>query len=189
VADERSVALQVLERIQYDPLLRGQITVEVIAWDEPGADTGAVLGASWSGDGTRVLTWSDDGTPRVWLVELDQLIALAESNQLRPLNDDGLAQFFLPTLEPTIAPTPLLTITPSATPTPQRAELEVSRPRMQFCADILGLHRIALSASFADPDQGEAVWPWMVGNINPAPAEDAERPCARVQCLTRRPVA
>ncbi|HVO69566.1 MAG TPA: AAA family ATPase, partial [Aggregatilineaceae bacterium] len=39
VADERSVALQVLERVQYDPLLRGQITVEVIAWDKPGADT------------------------------------------------------------------------------------------------------------------------------------------------------
>ena len=39
VADERSVALQVLERIQYYPLLRGQITVEVIAWDKPGADT------------------------------------------------------------------------------------------------------------------------------------------------------
>jgi hypothetical protein len=44
VADERSVALQVLERIQYDPLLRGQITVEVIAWDEPGADTGSGVG-------------------------------------------------------------------------------------------------------------------------------------------------
>src|SRR5512147_2453704 len=39
VTDERSVALQVFERVQYDPLLRGQITLEVVAWDKPGADT------------------------------------------------------------------------------------------------------------------------------------------------------
>jgi hypothetical protein len=37
VADERGLALQVLERIQYDPLLRGRIKIEPVAWDQPGA--------------------------------------------------------------------------------------------------------------------------------------------------------
>jgi hypothetical protein len=37
VADERALALQVLERIQYDPLLRGRIVLEPVAWDQPGA--------------------------------------------------------------------------------------------------------------------------------------------------------
>ena len=31
VADERSLALKVLERLSYDPLLRGKITLEVVA--------------------------------------------------------------------------------------------------------------------------------------------------------------
>src|SRR5512143_2197838 len=39
VADERALALQVLEQLQYDPLLRGQITIEAVAWDKPGAGT------------------------------------------------------------------------------------------------------------------------------------------------------
>jgi hypothetical protein len=39
VADERALALQVLEQLQYDPLLRGKITVETVAWDKPGAGT------------------------------------------------------------------------------------------------------------------------------------------------------
>jgi hypothetical protein len=29
----------VLEQLQYDPLLRGRITVETVAWDKPGAGT------------------------------------------------------------------------------------------------------------------------------------------------------
>lgn len=37
VADERSLALEVLARLQYDPLLRGLITIETVAWDKPGA--------------------------------------------------------------------------------------------------------------------------------------------------------
>lgn len=37
VADERNLALQVLEQLQYDPLLRGRITIELVAWDKPGA--------------------------------------------------------------------------------------------------------------------------------------------------------
>jgi len=39
VADERSLALQVLEQIQYDPLLHGKITLTSVAWDKPGAGT------------------------------------------------------------------------------------------------------------------------------------------------------
>jgi hypothetical protein len=38
VADERGIALQLLERLQYDPLLRGQVTIEAEAWDKPGGD-------------------------------------------------------------------------------------------------------------------------------------------------------
>lgn len=39
VPDERSLALNVMERLPYDPFLRGRILVETIAWDKPGADT------------------------------------------------------------------------------------------------------------------------------------------------------
>src|SRR5512143_3373912 len=39
VADERALALTVLEQLQYDPLLRGRITLETVAWDQPGAGT------------------------------------------------------------------------------------------------------------------------------------------------------
>ena len=39
VADERALALQVLEQLQYDPLLRGRITIETVAWDKLGAGT------------------------------------------------------------------------------------------------------------------------------------------------------
>ena len=37
VADERALALTVLEQLQYDPLLRGRIMIETVAWDKPGA--------------------------------------------------------------------------------------------------------------------------------------------------------
>jgi hypothetical protein len=37
VGDERALARQVLERLPYDPLLRGRIAIEVVAWDQPGA--------------------------------------------------------------------------------------------------------------------------------------------------------
>ena len=39
VTDERALALKVLERLSYDPFLRGRILVETVAWDKPGADT------------------------------------------------------------------------------------------------------------------------------------------------------
>jgi hypothetical protein len=37
VAEERKLALEALERLPYDPLLRGGITLETVAWDKPGA--------------------------------------------------------------------------------------------------------------------------------------------------------
>lgn len=37
VAEERALALQTVERLWYDPLLRGRATVEAVAWDKPGA--------------------------------------------------------------------------------------------------------------------------------------------------------
>ncbi len=39
VVDERARALKTLEDLQYNPLLRGKITVETVAWDKPGAGT------------------------------------------------------------------------------------------------------------------------------------------------------
>ncbi len=39
VPDERNLALKVLERLPYDPLLRGKVTLEVVAWDKAGAGT------------------------------------------------------------------------------------------------------------------------------------------------------
>lgn len=39
VADERALALQVIEQLPYDPLLRSKVTFEVVAWDKPGAGT------------------------------------------------------------------------------------------------------------------------------------------------------
>jgi WD40 repeat protein len=39
VMDERKLALNIFEQLQYDPLLRGLITIEAVAWDKPGGDT------------------------------------------------------------------------------------------------------------------------------------------------------
>ena len=39
VEDERSLALKVLERLPYDPLLRGKVTLDVVVWDKEGAGT------------------------------------------------------------------------------------------------------------------------------------------------------
>jgi formylglycine-generating enzyme required for sulfatase activity len=75
VVDERALALQVLEQLQYDPLLRGRITLETIAWDKPGA--GAPMRATMTPqeaikkglptpaecDIVIVIFWSRMGTP------------------------------------------------------------------------------------------------------------------------------
>lgn len=39
VQNEREIALKLFEQIQYDPELRGKVTIEAIAWDKPGSDT------------------------------------------------------------------------------------------------------------------------------------------------------
>ncbi len=35
VAEERWLALQTLWELQHDPFLRGQVTLEAVAWDDP----------------------------------------------------------------------------------------------------------------------------------------------------------
>ena len=35
VAEERAIARRILERLPYDPFLRGRITIEIVAWDGP----------------------------------------------------------------------------------------------------------------------------------------------------------
>src|SRR5436305_1724008 len=37
VATERAMALRVVQRLQYDPSMRGHLTVEIVAWDNPDA--------------------------------------------------------------------------------------------------------------------------------------------------------
>lgn len=75
VADERSLAWRVLSRLPYDPLLRGRVTLEVAAWDHPGA--GVPLQAGMSAQDSVILSlgkpsdcdivvvilWSRLGTP------------------------------------------------------------------------------------------------------------------------------
>lgn len=39
VQNEREIALHLFEQLQYDPELRGKVTIEAVAWDKPGADT------------------------------------------------------------------------------------------------------------------------------------------------------
>jgi formylglycine-generating enzyme required for sulfatase activity/energy-coupling factor transporter ATP-binding protein EcfA2 len=39
VAEERAIALKVLDQMPYTPTLRGKITIEVVAWDKPGGDS------------------------------------------------------------------------------------------------------------------------------------------------------
>ncbi len=90
---------------------------------------GPVNGSVWNADETRVLTWSEDGTARVWPGSVEELIAYARSQVVRPLSNEQRQQFFLPTLPPTatvIVPTvtplppitPLPTLTASITPVP-----------------------------------------------------------------------
>jgi hypothetical protein len=37
MGNERALALEAIEQLPYDPLLRGKVTIEAVAWDEPGA--------------------------------------------------------------------------------------------------------------------------------------------------------
>ena len=39
VADERRLARDVVDQLRYDPFLRGKVSLDVVAWDKPGAGT------------------------------------------------------------------------------------------------------------------------------------------------------
>ncbi len=73
--NERKVAIDVLDQLPYDPLLRGKITIEVIAWDKKGAGTAMIasktpqeaitegLARPSECDIVVVIFWSRMGTP------------------------------------------------------------------------------------------------------------------------------
>jgi len=75
VSDERAHVRKTLEELPYDPLLRGKISLEVVAWDKPGAGTPMLAGmtpqeAIAQGlpkpsqcDIAVVILWSRMGTP------------------------------------------------------------------------------------------------------------------------------
>lgn len=75
VVNERNLALMVLDELPYDPLLRGRITIETIAWDKPGAGTSMLatmtpqeaikkgLPTPAQCDIVIVIFWSRMGTP------------------------------------------------------------------------------------------------------------------------------
>jgi len=75
VAEERALALDILARLPADPLLRGQLAVDAVAWDRPGAGMPMLAGltpqeAIAAGlpkpsecDIVVVLFWSRIGTP------------------------------------------------------------------------------------------------------------------------------
>jgi WD40 repeat protein len=75
---------------------------------------GYVSGGQWSKDNARILTWSSDGYAHIWLIGFDSLYALGQKSVLRPLDNQQLAQFLLPTYTP--SPTPI-GFAPSSTPT------------------------------------------------------------------------
>lgn len=72
-------------------IVSGSVDQTAMVWE---SDTGKILqvipghtsgvyGATFSPDGTRLLTASDDGTARVYLLKLDELVALARSRLTR----------------------------------------------------------------------------------------------------------
>lgn len=105
VARERVLALKVLEQLQYDPLLRGRITIETVAWDKSGAGTpmlatlspqaaiaqglpkpsqcDIVIVVLWSRMGTPLpLEWKKpDGSPYLSGTEWEYLDALEAAEQ------------------------------------------------------------------------------------------------------------
>src|SRR5262245_18375746 len=75
VADERTLALSVIDRLAYDPFLRGRVALEAVAWDQPGAGApilatrtpqasiDAGLPRPSECDIVAVVLWSRFGTP------------------------------------------------------------------------------------------------------------------------------
>jgi hypothetical protein len=39
VAEERAIAREIIEQLPYDPMLRDKLTIDLVAWDKPGAGT------------------------------------------------------------------------------------------------------------------------------------------------------
>jgi WD40 repeat protein len=98
-------ALFTLAHRQFDPLTPPH--------PEEGRPPGAVLGAAWNRDGRHVLTWSDDGSVRVWIVDLQRLITMARARGEASLAEGGETTLVLPT------PTP--SATPASTPATRQA--------------------------------------------------------------------
>ena len=75
VRDERGLALKVLDHVQYDPIVRGRVTLEAVAWDRPGSEVPLVanlgpqtsvnisLGEPAECDIVVVILWARMGTP------------------------------------------------------------------------------------------------------------------------------
>jgi len=73
VADERGLALKVLERLPYDPLLRDKITIGVITWDKTNTDTPELISITpdeatkrglekpWECDIVAIILWAQVG--------------------------------------------------------------------------------------------------------------------------------
>ncbi len=75
-------------------------------------------GVSWTTDPQRVLTWAEDGA-RLWMVDIQGLIAIGESLRVRDLSNSERAQLVLPTYTPSATLTlPTQTPMPTLTPHP-----------------------------------------------------------------------
>ncbi len=80
---ERGLALRVLGRLQYDPFLRGTVTLEAVAWDHPGA--GVPLQAGIAAQDSVILSL---GKPS----ECDIVVVILWSRLGTPLQDASYAK-------------------------------------------------------------------------------------------------
>jgi WD40 repeat protein len=79
------------------------IYADVLVWDMRQPERPLVLsherdvrGVAWSPDGTRILTWSNDGEVRVWTVDIKRLMARAAGLKVREFTPAERIQFYLP---------------------------------------------------------------------------------------------
>ncbi|MCP5018980.1 MAG: SUMF1/EgtB/PvdO family nonheme iron enzyme [Ketobacter sp.] len=83
VADERALALRVLNRLPYDEMLRGRVTFEAVAWDHPGSSTPML--ATMSAQDSVILT---RGKPS----ECDIVVVILWSRMGSPIHDTKYAK-------------------------------------------------------------------------------------------------